>query len=85
MSAWKEVGEGDRRLVLISGEPGVGKTRLVTEAVRIAHDEGGTILWGRCDAELGAPFEPFAEALRRYTARVSAGACGRSWARWRGS
>ena len=70
VSAWKEVSVGDRRLVLISGEPGVGKTRLVTEAVRIAHGEGGTILWGRCDAELGAPFEPFAEALRRYTRAV---------------
>ena len=33
--------------------------------------EGGTILWGRCDAELGVPFEPFAEALRRYTSAVS--------------
>ena len=71
LSAWKEVSEGDRRLVLISGEPGIGKTRLVTEAVRVAHDQGGTILWGRCDAELGAPFEPFAEALRRYTRAVS--------------
>ena len=63
---------GDRRLVLVSGEPGIGKTRLVTEAVRVAHAEGGTILWGRCDAELGVPFEPFAEALRRYTSAVSA-------------
>ena len=72
VSAWKEVVEGERRLVLISGEPGIGKTRLVTETVRLAHDQGGTVLWGRCDPELGAPFEPFVEALRRYTGGVPA-------------
>ncbi len=71
VAAWKEVVAGERRLVLISGEPGIGKTRLVTETVRIAHDQGATVLWGRCDPELGAPFEPFAEALRRYTGAVS--------------
>ena len=49
--------------MLVSGEPGIGKTRLVTELVRYAHEVGTTILWGRCDEELGAPFEPFAEAL----------------------
>ena len=70
--AWKETLEGARRAVLVSGEPGIGKTRLVTELVRHAHDEGTTILWGRCDEELGAPFEPFAEALRHYAACVPA-------------
>lgn len=70
VSAWKEAVEGERRLVLISGEPGIGKTRLVTETVRVAHDQGGTVLWGRCDPDLGAPFEPFVEALRRYTGAV---------------
>ncbi len=64
--AWKETLEGARRAVLVSGEPGIGKTRLVTELVRYAHEVGTTILWGRCDEELGAPFEPFAEALRHY-------------------
>jgi len=28
-------------------------------------------LWGRCDEELGAPFEPFAEALRHYAGAVT--------------
>ena len=36
--AWKETVEGARRAVLVSGEPGIGKTRLVTEVVRNAHD-----------------------------------------------
>jgi predicted ATPase/class 3 adenylate cyclase len=70
--AWKETVEGARRAVLVSGEPGIGKTRLVTELVRHAHDVGATVLWGRCDEELGAPFEPFAEALRHYVQSVAA-------------
>ena len=57
--------------MLVSGEPGIGKTRLVTELVRYAHEVGTTVLWGRCDEELGAPFEPFAEALRHYAQCVS--------------
>ena len=70
--AWKEALEGSRRAVLVSGEPGIGKTRLVSELVRHAHDLGTSVLWGRCDEELGIPFEPFAEALRHYTACVPA-------------
>lgn len=70
LGAWKETLEGARRAVLVSGEPGIGKTRLVSELVRHAHDAGTSILWGRCDEELGAPFEPFAEALRHYAHTV---------------
>ena len=68
---WKESAEGSRRVVLVSGEPGIGKTRLVTELCRTAHDRGATVLWGRCDEELGIPYEPFAEALRQYIASVA--------------
>lgn len=70
LMAWKETLEGSRRVVLVSGEPGIGKTRLVSELVRHAHDAGTSILWGRCDEELGSPFEPFAEALRHYSHSV---------------
>ncbi len=68
IATWKETVEGGRRAVLVSGEPGIGKTRIVTEVVRIAHDRGAVVLWGRCDEELGAPYAPFAEALRHYVA-----------------
>ncbi|MDP9332306.1 MAG: AAA family ATPase [Actinomycetota bacterium] len=68
VAAWKETFEGARRAVLVSGEPGIGKTRIVTEVVRIAHERGAIVLWGRCDEELGAPYAPFAEALRIYIA-----------------
>ncbi|MGQ9406667.1 BTAD domain-containing putative transcriptional regulator [Mycolicibacterium gilvum] len=50
--------------VLIAGEPGVGKTRLAGEWSRQAHDQAAIVLYGRCDEDLGAPYQPFAEALR---------------------
>jgi len=71
IATWKETLEGARRAVLVSGEPGIGKTRLVTEVVRTAHERGAIALWGRCDEELDVPFEPFAEALRHYIAVTS--------------
>lgn len=69
--AWKDAIEQRCRAVLISGEPGVGKTRLVTEFVRTAHDDGGVVLWGRCDEELEVPYQPFAEALRLFVASIT--------------
>ncbi len=68
--AWKEAAAGDRRVVLVSGEAGVGKTRLVAEAVRRFHSDGSVVLFGRCEEELGIPYQPFAEALSDYVAAV---------------
>jgi tetratricopeptide (TPR) repeat protein len=61
--AWKEATVGTRRVVLVGGEPGIGKTRLASELARRAHDEGGVVLAGRCDDGLGVPYQPFVEVL----------------------
>ena len=63
---WKEAAAGERRVVLLAGEPGVGKTRLAAELAITVHDEGGTVLGGRCDEDLGVPYQPFVEALRHF-------------------
>jgi DNA-binding SARP family transcriptional activator len=55
----------DRRIVLVAGEPGIGKTRLGQEFAAAALGTGATVLMGRCSEEPLAPFEPFAEALAR--------------------
>ncbi|WP_216638202.1 BTAD domain-containing putative transcriptional regulator [Mycobacterium sp. 1423905.2] len=63
-SAYQTVLAGGTNAVLIAGEPGVGKTRLAGEWSRHAYDHGALIIYGRCDEDLGAPYQPFAEALR---------------------
>ena len=65
---WKDAASGRGGIALLSGEPGVGKTRLAAELARAAHDDGGIVLYGRCDEELGVPYQPFVEALRPFVA-----------------
>jgi DNA-binding SARP family transcriptional activator/predicted ATPase len=68
-SAWQTRGT---HAVLIAGEPGVGKTRLAGEWSRRAYEQEAVVLYGRCDEDLGAPYQPFAEALRSLVPCVGA-------------
>lgn len=68
--AWAEARHGGRGLVLLGGEPGVGKTRLASEFARRAHAEGAVVLAGKCDAEVGFAYEPFVDGLRHCAAHL---------------
>src|SRR5579872_2571970 len=58
---------GRRQLVLISGEPGIGKTRCAEALADVAEDQGSLVLWGRCREEAGAPpYWPWVQILRAY-------------------
>ncbi len=61
---WERARRGEGQLLLVSGEPGVGKTRLVREVVTRAEVSGSLALAGECYAEGGAPFAPFAQIVR---------------------
>lgn len=61
---WQAVRSGERRFVTLSGEPGMGKTRLAQVFSQRVHDAGGHVLWGRCTAENLVAYQPAAEALR---------------------
>src|SRR5215212_5491511 len=63
---WAGVVAGERRVVLLAGEPGMGKTRLAAEFCRAAHEGGAAVLAGRCYEEMLVPYGPFVEALRHY-------------------
>ncbi|HWY90781.1 MAG TPA: AAA family ATPase, partial [Solirubrobacteraceae bacterium] len=62
-----------RRVVLLAGEPGSGKSRLVREFAGAAAERGALILYGACDAVVPTPYGPFVEALDRLV-RVAEGA-----------
>ena len=70
-------GAGGCRMTLLAGEPGVGKTRTAAELAHKAHASGAVVLYGRCDEDLGLPYQPFVEALDFYTGACAAPALGR--------
>ncbi len=57
--AMKLARSGQRQVVLLSGEPGIGKTRLASYAAHDAHAEGFVVAWGACTEELAVPYEPW--------------------------
>jgi ABC-type oligopeptide transport system substrate-binding subunit len=62
---WSQVLSGQGRMLLISGEPGIGKTRLVRELVTQTEVSGGRALVGASYAEGGMPFAPFRQILHQ--------------------
>jgi tetratricopeptide (TPR) repeat protein len=73
LEALDEAGSGRGRVVLIGGEPGIGKSRLADELATRARDRGAQVMWGRAWEDAGAPpYWPWVQALRawlRATAR----------------
>ena len=58
---------GRGRLVMLVGEPGIGKTRTAQELATYAGLRGAQVLWGRCYEGQGAPsYWPWVQAIRSY-------------------
>ena len=60
---WADVQAGHRRLVLIAGEAGMGKTRLAAELAGEVESAGGDVVVGSCPAGGAEPYHPLIEAL----------------------
>ena len=68
--SWRAVAAGERRVVVVSGEPGIGKTALAASFGRDAFENGAVVLYGRCDDDLGIPYQPWAEVLTHLVAHA---------------
>jgi DNA-binding SARP family transcriptional activator/tetratricopeptide (TPR) repeat protein len=77
-------GEAPRhgRIVVLSGEPGIGKTSLAAELASRAHADGGVVLAGRAPEEALVPYQPFIEAVRHYVSNAPRDELRRSVRDW---
>lgn len=72
-AAWARVAAGEPHVLLITGEAGIGKTRLADEGVRLARDTGGLVAQVRCfAAERSLFLQPVVDALTRLVAGLPA-------------
>lgn len=63
VEAWEQAAEGGRQVVVVSGESGIGKSRLAGEAAGRVAEAGGLVLFGRSDEAAIVPYQPIVEAL----------------------
>jgi DNA-binding CsgD family transcriptional regulator/tetratricopeptide (TPR) repeat protein len=66
-SALRDSLSGEGRLIMLAGEPGIGKTRTAQELVTCAEGQGAQVWWGRCYQDEGMlPYWPWVQSLRSY-------------------
>jgi class 3 adenylate cyclase/tetratricopeptide (TPR) repeat protein len=65
LAAWDRASGGHLELASVSGDPGMGKTRLVAEVAKAAFALGATVVHGRCDEEGIIAFLPLLDILRQ--------------------
>jgi class 3 adenylate cyclase len=82
--AMKLARSGQRQVVLLSGEPGIGKTRLASYAAHHAHAEGFAVAWGACTEELAVPYEPWIGVCSQLVKSAPAELLGRHVERHKG-
>jgi DNA-binding SARP family transcriptional activator len=61
---WGRVSAGESRVLLLSGEPGIGKSRLAREIVGMTRTSGAEVLECQCIPEDSAPYAPIAQIVR---------------------
>ncbi len=67
---WTEAASGRRRVVLLLGEAGIGKSRLIAETALVADRDGALVLLGHCDQEALVAYQPVVEAMTALTEAI---------------
>ena len=71
-STLEEALSGQGRLVMLVGEPGIGKTRTTQELASYAESRGEQVFWGRCYEDEGTPpYWPWVQTMRSYVQQAS--------------
>ncbi|MCH7843941.1 MAG: ATP-binding protein, partial [Chloroflexi bacterium] len=71
-SALDDALAGRGQMVMLSGEPGIGKTRLAQELASRAQSLGAEVMWGWCYEGDGAPpYWPWTTAITSYVERLN--------------
>ena len=72
-SALDDALSGRGQMVMLAGEPGIGKTRLAQELATRAESLGAQVMWGGCYEHVGAPpYWPYVQPIRAYVQEISA-------------
>jgi predicted ATPase len=64
ISYWQRAAEGVGQVLAITGEPGIGKTRLARELLTLVEVSGGFTCFTECFPEGDAPYAPIAQMIR---------------------
>lgn len=68
---------GHGRIVMLAGEPGIGKTRTAQELAAYAETMGAQVWWGSCYEQQGAPpYWPWVQPIRSYIQRTDPDSLG---------
>lgn len=65
LDACYEAAAGGVQFVTVVGEPGIGKTALVSTWCSALEGEGAMVVAGRCTPDVALPYQPFIEAARQ--------------------
>jgi predicted ATPase len=72
--AFEAAASGDGSLIMLAGEPGIGKTALCEQLASFVSTRNGLALLGHCypEGSAGVPYQPFVEALEGYARQQAA-------------
>ena len=79
LDGWSRAARGSGGIAFVGGEPGIGKSRLVTEFAREVDERGGRVLFGATGFPEAMPYQAIVQALRSALPLVASLRLERIW------